>query len=994
MGDRACDHDPDNAADLLTPRKMDTQRFGVEVIDKASAALARIGSGFDRLGNVAKGLSSAIQGGMRQAGDSIGALPGKLDAAAGKMKSLGASMQGIGATMTAAVTLPIVALGAASTGAFLEYEQSLAELSKATNLSGDDLDQLGAAFTRMAVNDIPLATNELMGIAAGGAKLGIASSELERFTALTATMSTAFDIGAEDVTDQTAKIANSFKILNAETGELNFDRMTMFGDTVNNLADNMATSEAKILNAVSRMAGITQPFGFTENETAALAAGFTALGMESDVAARAVNSSMQQLANAPALSAKAQAALSQMGYEVKDLQQQFLSGNGKQAYMGFLKDIESMGADAIPLLTEIFGKGFSDEMARGGVGIEQFAKAFDLIDESAAGAGATMQKSMDIMGKTGKAELTKLNSAFTDFQVTIGAIIVEALAPFAASLKDTLVTATDFAKANPGITKFGVALAGIAAATGVVVVGVGSVLAIIGSAITAVGTIGTAIGGISTVIGGAIGGIVVFATPLLSAIGSIASAIGGIPALLATAGGAIAEAAGTALTAVSGFVSAAIPAVISFGATVATALVQGAIAAAPFLLAAGAIAGAAYLIYKNWEPIKGFFKGVIDDMQVVGENKAFETHISKELGVDITNAGDLSNAMFDQPLATLAAVGTGYINAFGGLWDGFWSNVTSGVRSIGIEANYPATRFGVAFGDVWSGLTSWVNLIGSDIGLKIAQVQQAIGNAINSAVSGVVNVGINITAGIGNVIASIAAGIGNVIGTVAAGVGNVIGGVANLASQAIAGVGNIASAFMAQFTAIGAGVVSALSNVVAGAATIATGAMEAITGVRDAIVSAITGVRDKIQSALSSIPNPFANLRAPSFSAPAMPSFAGVGASVRIGNSAQGNIPQSAQGLITAAARESRAMPSGANLTVANTSELIIPSNRIGGLLGNIAAPSFSLASPQQQATVTGTAAPSITVNITATTNNPQEIASLVSQAIDKQWRSWSAGLA
>ena len=1036
----------------------ETQSFILEAIDRASAPLRRVSEAFGRVS------AAAEQMGAR-AGRAASGVGKTFDEMANAAQRSGARMREVGASLTLGLTAPLVGAGALAVKTFVDYDYALATLSKASGLTGAELDAMGSKFQRLASTDIPMAATELMAIATEGAKVGIASDELERFTRLTATMATAFDLTADQTSNATSSIANQFGILNVATGELDFSRLETFGDVVNNLADNMATSEAKVLEVVSRIGGMEQ-LGFSENQAAALGAGFTSIGMQADVAARAINSTMARLANAPALSEGAVAALQEMGYNVKDLQNEFLSGNGPEAYMDFLKRVSSMGSKAIPMLTEIFGMGFADEIARGGGSIEQFAEAIRLMDESVAGGGARISENLEIMGGTSKAEFEKLKNAATEVLVVFGQLLAEAVLPLAKGLRQALIAMSDFGRENPDLAKVVVSILAIAAAIGPVMFAIGTVqgafaalgvflsggfgAALVGVVTSLTGTLAvgltmfaqfsagviaailrftvtgaahvlgfaikatTAIAqfaikattsliqfaaqGVAAIARFAASSIVSLAQFALRGVASVASFVvsalaqlgtfvvqgifgisrfatqGAIALVQFAAKGAaaigwfvvdsalaIAEFVLTGLVEIGKFVAQslvslgkfavqgaialgkfAINGVLAIARFVATSTIslasfaaQGAISIAKFVASgtlslvkfaaqaaitfAPLLLGAAALAAAGYLVYKNW-DGISEVLSRAELPKADSAKLSAKIGIEVENSADIVEALFQKPLQTIGAISSAYLGAFSDIWNGFWSNLTSSIQMIGLNIQFQLTSWGVAFSAFVAGVASWVTSLGASI-----------------------------TAVFAGIVAAFAA----------------------LQSSAIAKASEITTT-----------VVNAFEGIRATFDGLREGAIAKVAEIRDAITNAFDGVKSQIQSALSSIPNPFANLRIPSFSR---------GGSV--GNSAQGNIPQSAAGLLSAAQREARAMPAGSALTVANTSELILNRAQYGSLLSQRARP-IAIAQRENQI-ASATFAPTINLNVAQTGQvDPRQIAKQVMAELDREYRQWSAGMA
>ncbi|MBP0006228.1 MAG: phage tail tape measure protein [Cyanobacteria bacterium SBC] len=432
-----------------------------------AATVEIVFQGIDRASNVAQRISSAAQGIGRG------------------MQDFGQQLMGIGAGLTAGVTLPITAgLGYAAKQA-IDFETAMAEVSKAANLTGEPLEAMGDQILEMT-RTIPRSAGELAEIAAAGGRLGIGAESLENFVRLTSEMSVAFDMSADQAGDSAAKIANNFRMMD-DAGQIDFDRLETYGNVVNNLADNMATTEANIVNATGRMAGVANTYGMTENEVAALAAGFTALGVAPETAARAFNSTASRLAMATELGGKVQEGLQQLGISAEEMQQAFESGRGTEAYRDFLQTVADAGPEAGSALTKIFGQGFSDEILQAAGGIEQFNNAFNRMAEAEGGGGSTMASSFETMSQTTGAQLQLLRNAFNEMAIEIGSAMLPAINSVVSAIRPMLTGVADFARANPGIARMGVAFAAVAAAIGPVLVGLGAVASFAGTGLAALG---------------------------------------------------------------------------------------------------------------------------------------------------------------------------------------------------------------------------------------------------------------------------------------------------------------------------------------------------------------------------------------------------------------------------------------------------------------------------------------------------------------------------
>lgn len=437
------------------------------------------------------------------------------------ISDVGSKISDFGEGMTRNVTAPIVAgLGLAAHTA-IAFESSMAEVQKAANLDASGMETMQGTILEMS-RTIPRSANELAEMAAAGGRLGIAANDLDDFVSLTSEMSVAFDMASDQAGQAAAEIANNFGMMNAATGEMDFARLETFGNTVNNLADNMATTEANIVNFTNRASGVGKTFGIMENDVAAFGAAFTALGIAPEKASNAFNTTAQRLAMATELGGKAAEGFDQLGLSATDMQQAFAKGRGTEAMMNFLVAVQDGGPAAGSALSKILGQGFSDEILQAAGGMEQFEKAFDKANEAVAGGGSTMQDSFDSISGTTASQMQFARNALSEIGVTLGTALLPVINDVLAAIIPMAHGFAEFVSNHPGVTQIGLAIAGIAAAAG-------PALIVIGQIVAAVGKLKMAFAGIKTAMlflssGGGIGAI--FASIKTAIAGVVQSAAG------------------------------------------------------------------------------------------------------------------------------------------------------------------------------------------------------------------------------------------------------------------------------------------------------------------------------------------------------------------------------------------------------------------------------------------------------------------------------------
>jgi TP901 family phage tail tape measure protein len=421
-----------------------------------------------------------------------------------RLQDVGGALFGVGAGI-AAVSAPFVLAGVDAVRTAADVEEATANFSKASNIAGEELDEMRDKFMALS-REIPLTAVELLTIGTELSKMGIAGEEsILQTTELVSQMSTAFDISAEDAGTAVGKLAASFGMI--EDGIPDLGRLEAFANVVNNLGDSMAVTESEILNFVQRASALTG-FGIDENELAAFGATMIELGLAPEVAARAFNTFGSVVANATKATPKAQAAFEDLGFSVEELQARMAAGEGTEVMTELFNAVAAEGPAALGIFTDIVGVGFADELTRIAGSAEGVGKGFQFMEESLAGGGSTLEQNAEIMGGTFNAEVKKLANAFDELKVKLTDTgFLDGIAGIVTGLTGLINRINDLHPAILGtITVIGALGAGLAAV-------VGGGLALLGALATAAGTVIQVFGA---------GGVLAFMTPTLL---SIAAAI-------------------------------------------------------------------------------------------------------------------------------------------------------------------------------------------------------------------------------------------------------------------------------------------------------------------------------------------------------------------------------------------------------------------------------------------------------------------------------------
>lgn len=181
----------------------------------------------------------------------------------------------------AAVTWAIVAVWKFASEAIdvsISYESAFAGVRKTVDATEEEFDQLNETLKDM---ETPTTFEELAHIMELGGQLGIAQENLAWFTETMDKLAVSTNLTSEEAATLWAQFANITWM-----DMKNIDR---WGSTIVKLGNNMATTEADIVNFSSRIAAAWHSFWMSEADIMAIASTFTSLGVEAEMGWTAVS---------------------------------------------------------------------------------------------------------------------------------------------------------------------------------------------------------------------------------------------------------------------------------------------------------------------------------------------------------------------------------------------------------------------------------------------------------------------------------------------------------------------------------------------------------------------------------------------------------------------------------------------------------------------------------------------------------------------------------
>lgn len=367
----------------------------------------------------------------------------KLEQELGKTKpTLSELASELGRLTSSAAGLSVLAKSAMS------FEQAMAGVKKTVDGTPEQIQSLSAQIKSLSV-ELGLSSEAVAEIAAQGGQLGIPIEQLGKFTEMAGKMAVAFGMTAEEAADAAAKLANVFSVPITEIESL--------GDAINTLGNNMAAKEKEIVAAMLRIGGSAKQFGLVEEQAAALASAFIALGKPPEVAATAINALLSKLQTAQGQTAKFQGALESIGISANQMAAN-ISDNPQKALSDFLARLSELDdKQRSMVMMELFGQEYADDISLLVGSLETYNQALDLTANKTQNAGA-MNKEFDAQMQTAGKAADQAKQSLWVLAQTLGEHLLPIIATTAGAVGDVVGAVNEFAMAFPRLTQFAVLL--------------------------------------------------------------------------------------------------------------------------------------------------------------------------------------------------------------------------------------------------------------------------------------------------------------------------------------------------------------------------------------------------------------------------------------------------------------------------------------------------------------------------------------------------------
>ena len=449
----------------------------------------------------------------------ISGLTKGLEDAQGKVAAVSKGMKSAGAGLTAGVTVPMVAMGAAAVASATQFNSSMANVQTLLTDLADGgtarTQELGEAVQAMAVTT-GKSTGDLAGglyqvisafgdtadtvsildINARAATAGLATTE--EAIALTSAVTKAYgDTSAEAIQKSTDLAFMAVKL-----GQTDFPQLAASLGRVTGMSNSLGVSQEELFATFATATGVTGSAAEVSTQLAGIYAGLMApTGELADL-------------------------ISSLGYESSTA---MIAQEGLQGTIAkIVGAAEATGAPLQKYLGSIEAQRLAIQLA--GAGSAKYAENLAEMGSASGATAAAFAAQTSGVNETGFA-MQQMQQQMAVIAQDLGAALMPALAammPYVTSLANVIADlANRFATADAGTQKWILAIGAVAAAAG-------PVLMVLGTLVSSLSGLGAVFG----VVAGAIGPVVSLLGVLLNPITLVVAAVGGLLAVLFNWGGA------------------------------------------------------------------------------------------------------------------------------------------------------------------------------------------------------------------------------------------------------------------------------------------------------------------------------------------------------------------------------------------------------------------------------------------------------------------------
>lgn len=336
------------------------------------------------------------------------------------------------------------------------------------------VDETEAGFAKLKGRFEDLSTStgvtfeELSKIGELAGQLGVRGVDnLSKFTETIARISVSTNLTSEQAATNFAQFANVVK--------LPLDQVDRLGAAIVDLGNNFATTEADISNMSQRLASSGTTLGLTASEILGIATALSSVGIEAEAGGTAFSKVFIKIAEA---ASRGDQQIARFTGRTVESFKALVQSNPAQAVVEFVESlgrVRQEGGDLFGILDQLDLKEVRLRNA-----LLSTANAGDILRRSVDLSGKAFQENSALISesdkrfKTTEFSMNRLSNAFSKFQATIGNVLTPSINGLVAILIPLITKVGELATEYPNLTKAMVAMAGVVAVGGALLIGLGA----------------------------------------------------------------------------------------------------------------------------------------------------------------------------------------------------------------------------------------------------------------------------------------------------------------------------------------------------------------------------------------------------------------------------------------------------------------------------------------------------------------------------------------
>lgn len=351
---------------------------------------------------------------------------------------------------------------------YADFEDAMKGVAKQVDGARDSAGKLTPVYFSMSkqmkdlAEELPMQNGaiDFASLVTGGARMGVQGEEnLIQFAKTSAMASKAFEAPAEQLAEDMGKLANLYKIPISEIVRL--------GDAINYLDDNAQSKGGDIIDVMQRLGGVADKLDF--KQAAALGSTFLSLATPREIAASASNAIVRELSIATMQGDKFEAGLEAIGLNDADIEKR-MTTDAMGTILMVLDKIKALKAeDQTRVTTQLFGKEFGDDAAKLANNLPELRRQLALVnDEKARGS---MQRESDIDKDSLSSQWLLLQAGIANVKSNLGELLRGSLMDIIGYIKETVKTVRNWVEANPALAN---TLVKVAAVVSVITIALGA----------------------------------------------------------------------------------------------------------------------------------------------------------------------------------------------------------------------------------------------------------------------------------------------------------------------------------------------------------------------------------------------------------------------------------------------------------------------------------------------------------------------------------------